>query len=197
MKMCRWLMIAGLALLLTACSNRNEVDMSMNDNCVPSETKQYPNDSRYAHEYSDTQLLAISSFEGTKDELVTLYQASSIRTVRVIDKANTSLGYKDGYRVTYCGETKILMFVFDDSGNKISGNFYKMVSAKSAFDSLSIGSELADVQAIDPEANYWFLYTGVNPEMKFSTHVSTDGYLIYIMYNANNVVTQIDTEPLR
>ena len=59
-----------------------------------------------------------------------------------------------------------------------------------------IGRHLSDVQTIDPEGEYLFLYTGRNDVPKVSTHYTTDGFVITITYDKNNVIEKIEKTPM-
>lgn len=140
--------------------------------------------------YTDAELSEISEFSGTKEDILSQYPTDYIQTIPIENIDNAS-DVQDSYQVIYRGETKILLYLFDASGNKISSQFYNTQLAKKSFDSLSQGQTLSDVQIIDPNGEYLFLYTGRNDLPRVSSHYTTDGFIIIISYDNNNIITSI------
>lgn len=130
--------------------------------------------------YRRSQLMDIVQLEVSLQELNTKYPIECIRKIGNL------------YRVSYLGDFNIAMIVFDSNGNKILGNIYNTVLAKSDFHKLNVGQLLEDVQKIDPYGEYLFLYTGRNDSPRVSTHYTKDGYIIVIKYNDNDVIVSID-----
>ena len=132
--------------------------------------------------YDETELLEITKFNGSLNELNIKYPIECLR--------------KDNgmYRVSYLGDVSIAIFLFDGSGNRISGNIYSTQLLKSDFDGLVKGRSLDEVRAIDPNGEYLFLYTGRNDTPKVSSHYTKDGYLITIEYDVSNVIISINDE---
>ena len=98
------------------------------------------------------------------------------------------------YRVSYLGDERIAVLLFDSSGNKILGNTYRTQLLKSDFNGLAKGQSLDAVRAIDPNGEYLFLYTGRNDTPKESLHYTKDGYLITIQYDASCSIISINEE---
>lgn len=132
--------------------------------------------------YNIQELKNIISFSGTIQELSNKYPIECIRKTQV------------GYRVSYYGESNFASIIFDNSGKKLIEKIYKESSDKTYFDSLSTGNSIEDVKKIDPNGDYSFLYTGRNDVPKQSIHYTSDGYLITINYNENNLISNIEKE---
>ncbi len=132
--------------------------------------------------YSKDELIDITQFNGNMYELNTKFPIECIRNSN------------NNYRVSYLGDHTVAIITFDNLGNKIAGTVYSMQLSKSDFSSLTNGCSLNDVQKIDPFGEYLFLYTGRNDVPRCSTHYTTDGYLISIMYDDNNIINDIKYE---
>ena len=132
--------------------------------------------------YSDSELKDISQFNGTIYELNDKY---SIECVRKSDY---------GYRVSYLGDFCIAVILFDSDGNKILGNVYDTLCSKSDLSVLTENQTLENVQKIDPNGEYLFLYSGRNDTPKTSSHYTKDGYLITIEYDNENKISNIHEE---
>ena len=132
--------------------------------------------------YNETELSELMKFNGSLNELNIKYPIECLR--------------KDNgmYRVSYLGDGRIAILLFDDSGNKVFANTYSSQLLKSDFDEMVKGRSLEDVMAIDPNGEYLFLYTGRNDTPKVSSHYTIDGYLITIEYDASNVIVSINEE---
>lgn len=160
-----------ICVLLIGCSTSNGSKLNMSTDLAKSP-------------YTDEQLLEIAGFTGSIKEITNSYKTNYIKKT-----ANVHF-------VVFRGESKILLLTFDSSGNKVLESFHNMTVAKSAFDMISVGSKLSDVQMIDPEGEYLFLYTGRNDVPKVSTHYTTDGFLVSITYDVDNTVLKIESEPM-
>lgn len=132
--------------------------------------------------YDESQLLEITTFNGSMNEL------NNSHTIECLRENN------DKYRVSYLGDGKIAVLIFDDSGNMLLGNIYSTQLFKNDFDRLVKGQSLDEVRAVDPNGEYLFLYTGRNDTPKVSSHYTKDGYLITIEYDASNVIMSINKE---
>ena len=53
---------------------------------------------------------------------------------------------------------------------------------------------LDDIQKIDPNGEFLFLYAGRNDIPKISSHYTKDGYIVIIEYNDNNQIVNITQE---
>ena len=129
--------------------------------------------------YSDSQLSQIVNYEVSINELNDKFPIECLREEQTI------------YRVSYLGEGKIAVILFDDSGNKLTGTIYNAKKTKSDFDKLTKGKSLEDVRAIDPDGEYLFLYSGRNDLPRVSSHYTKDGYLITIEYDDLNTIISI------
>lgn len=129
--------------------------------------------------YEDMQLAEIVKFSGNITELNNRFPIDCIRM-------------DDGiYRVSYLGCERIAVILFDASGNKLFGKVYSAQRLMTEFDGIAEGLMLDEVQVVDPDGEYAFLYTGRNDFPKVSLHCTKDGYLITIEYSANNTITSI------
>lgn len=132
--------------------------------------------------YKESELQKMIEFSGSIRELDAQYPIECLR--------------KDGnsYRAAYLGDNCVAMLWFDDSGNKILGNIYRITCLKSDLVELMKNQSLEDVKAIDPEGDYMFLYTGSNNTPRASYHYTKDGYLFTVEYSESNVITSIKEE---
>ena len=116
-----------ICVLLIGCSTSNGSKLNVSTDLAKSP-------------YTDEQLLEIAGFTGSIKEITNSYKTNYIKKT-----ANVHF-------VVFRGETTILLLTFDSSGNKVLESFHNMAVAKSAFDMISVGSKLSDVQMIDPVA---------------------------------------------
>lgn len=132
--------------------------------------------------YSNDQIDDILKFNGTMQELNIEYPMECVRKIN------------DSYRISYLGDSSVAIIFFDNNGNKIIGNKYNIVLSSSEFNDLSKDKSIKDVQEIDPDGEYLFLYTGKNDMPKISEHCTTDGYIISIEYESDNKIASIKKE---
>lgn len=172
---CIVLFILSLCLLCECAKGENnlKIKMSLPDKKVTE---------LVSKTYNDTQLTNIVQYEGTMAELNTQYPIECIRKTG------------DFYRVSYLGNSSIVVLIFDNAGNKICGDVHGMILKQSDFTSLVNGQSLEDVQRIDPYGEYLFLYTGRNDIPRISNHYTKDGYLITIEYDKDNNILSLRNE---
>lgn len=132
--------------------------------------------------YEKSELMEIAEFEGSINELNGSYPIKCIRMVNGI------------YRVSYLGAEYVAILIFDNFGNKISGNIYNIQHLKSDFNVLEKGESIETVINFDSQGEYLFLYTGRNDLPRRSTHYTQDGYLITIDYSSSNTIMDIRIE---
>ena len=174
------LVILTIILILSGCHN-NETEVTLNSTEI--------------FVYSDEQLTETAESVDTKDKLIEQYPTAYTRTVSMVQ--NDISNAIPTVEVCYRGATKVLRLMFDGiSGSKISSHFYNTCCSKNEFDTLAIGQSLLDVQTIDPGGEFNFLYTGRNDVPKVSTHYTTDGFVIIITYDSNNMIKKIDIVPM-
>lgn len=188
----------GILFLLTGCqqNKKDEINNMPNDNFAVSQTTSNSNSVGETQRYTDAQLSEIADYIGTKDELLSQYPTCSVCTLVMINDECANSSTKEVHRIIYCGETKSLMLTFDDSGNRMTESLHNLTVPKNAFETISVGSLLSEVQAIDPQGEYLFLYTGRNDVPRVSAHYTTDGFVISITYDKNNVIEKIDLVPM-
>lgn len=132
--------------------------------------------------YDEAQLLDIANFSGSLHELNTKYPIDCIR------KSN------EFYRVSYLGTGSITTILFDKYGNKLLSSVHDISLLKSDFDAVLVGQSLDEIQKIDPNGEYLFLYTGSNDAPAISSHYTNDGYLVSIEYDKSNTVIRVTVE---
>ena len=135
-----------------------------------------------SNKYDNTQLESMIQFKGDMTELRELYPFECVRKVG------------DNYRVSFLGNDCVAIIIYDNCGNKIIGDIFNLYCVKSDFTDLRTGQLLNDVQIIDPQGEYLFLYTGRSDSPKISTHYTKDGYLISVEYDDNNTILSVVTE---
>lgn len=129
--------------------------------------------------YDDAQLLEISQFDGSLNELNAHYPAECVREENGL------------YRVSYLGSESVAALLFDGAGNRLLGRVYSAQLQKADFDAISAGQSLDDVLRLDPNGEYLFLFTGRNDLPRVSTHYTKDGYIISMEYDASNTIISI------
>ena len=181
MKVYQLLAIVCILFLLTGCRQKENGEMNnmQNDKFAGSPTISISNSVGETQRYTDVQLSEIADYTGTTDKLLLQYPPYSVFTAEEVQG------------IIYFGETKSLELAFDASGSKIIERFHNLTVSKSEFEVLSVGSLLSEVREIDPQGAYLFLYTGRNDVPKISTHYTTDGFIISITYDENNVIESI------
>ena len=188
------LVVISVLLLLIGCNQTKRDEITIETN----EIDQEPQVTLHSGEifvYSDEQLTEIAGLDDTKDALMEQYPTAYTRTVSIAqnDISNT----KPAVEVYYRGETKVLQLIFDGiSGSKLSSLFHSTFCSKNEFETLTTGQCLSDVRAIDPNGEYWFLYTGRNDTPRISTHYTLDGFVVSITYDLNNMIEKIDIAPI-
>ncbi len=167
------LLITGM-LILFACSSdeRKIVGISTESEF---EWKQLIDSDRKLEDivtkcYSDDELNDIKKFSGTINELNIQFPIECIREDLYV------------YRISYMGESKVVMLTFDKQGKKCAGNIYILKNTKEDFENIKIGDKLESIKAFEPDGDYPFLYYNSAEIEKVSTHCSKDGYFITIQY---------------
>jgi len=148
------------------------------------------------HIYKETELDKIRDFKGddTVNELIKAYPPEFIR----FDGYDYSFYYRSKTSLVVChigGENLGLVRKYNINGRKID------------FDAVEVGMALTEVQALFPEGDFMFLFTGVGwprtirtPEGELVTiypsseHYTIDGYLITIEYSEDSKVRAIKKE---
>lgn len=125
--------------------------------------------------YDDDTLKEIISIDGKIKDINEKYPIECIRKFGKI------------YRISYIGIEKVAVLLFDSDGNKLFGKIYDTKKLKSDFSELKNGDSLKDVQNIDPNGEYLFLFTGRNDASRVSYHYTRDGFVIMIEYDNNKI----------
>ena len=171
-----YFLISVTVLLLVICScTKGEADLK---------TKISPPDKSLfdltSIRYDEPELLEIAKFAGSLKELDEQYPIDCLREDNGI------------YRASYLGNGKIAIILFDISENAFFGKVYSTELFKSDFDKLETGHSLNAARELDPNGEYFFLYTGKNTTPKMSFHYTKDGYLITIEYDVSNVIISMN-----
>jgi len=132
-------------------------------------TKQYP----------DEILQSIEEGNLTLSELNELYPVESLRI-----REGLSSVY---YRVAYKGDASIAYLEFDSQGNRMDGTMQRKIArplvTRSRFTQIPEDAGLDEIEQIDPDGEYLFLWESGGAGPRESTHYTTDGYLIYVEYD--------------
>jgi len=168
-----------MILLLTSCASKNY------DSNIVLGVQLSPDNINIAElstkKYLDVELDSIANFEGTVEDLNRIYPVECFRE------------FMDGYRIVYCGVSKICYLTFDINGVKVFGRVYDCSKTKDDFNDIFLGQSIDSVIATDPKGDYIFLYTG-SEGSRISTHFTIDGYMIKIHYDDSLLVEKIDCE---
>ena len=89
------------------------------------------------------------------------------------------------------GETQVLVVQYDEDGKMRSQKILSISPASEEFEALSAEDPINSVIAVDPAADYGFLFSGRNDDSKLSYHYTRDGYCIEITYDSNYQITDI------
>lgn len=96
------------------------------------------------------------------------------------------------FNVAYITSSGYIILYYDESGNYIYGKDIITEKLLKDFDVLNIGDSINDVENIDENGDFLFLYTGYSGVPKISQHYTIDGYMVTIHYNSSNVITKIE-----
>lgn len=112
-----------------------------------------------------------------------LYKMECVRIVEVYNEdLNTTEYY---YRVVYSSGERLCMVYFNYAGEFVTSRIHiKGIARLTDFQNLSNKkwTDSEDVHSIDEDGFYPFLTGASVPEYRFSTHVTEDGYFVYIKY---------------
>lgn len=170
MKYIKFFIILTILLLVTsACGkedNKMNIEISSSQTIIELTTKLY----------SNSELLKIIDYDGSINELNKEYPIECIRKIG------------NNYRISYQGNDCFAIIFYNNLNDKISSDIYKTLLTKDDFEKLDIGQSLNNVQNLDPNGKYLFLFTGRNDTPRVSTHCTNDGYFITIEYSKDNII---------
>lgn len=129
--------------------------------------------------YTNEELEAIKSFEGNYYELGGKYPI----------QCSKQLG--DSYRVSYLGQDRVAVLVFNSKGEKLSGQVYTTTCTLEELTELAVGDSVEKVKQVHPDA-YFPLIT-MDKDRVRSEHYTSDGFLVTVYYD-QDVITEITTE---
>ncbi|MBR2615348.1 MAG: hypothetical protein IKC69_01575 [Clostridia bacterium] len=135
--------------------------------------------------FSEEELRAIASFEGTLSELETQFPSTYADIVNCTPFGEMSniVGFR---HYVYYGTGKVLVASYDfQVRTRTSAEFYPLQHPKAYFESLSACSTLEEVRALDPKGEY--IETGAWYSDSASYHYTTDGYVIAVLYQDGDV----------
>ena len=146
------------------------------------------------HVYKERELDKINNYKGTAKKMIESYPPEFVRF--------------DGYDYSFYYRSKKSLVVCHVRGDDlVLVRKYNIDNKKSDFDVVKVGMTLEEVQALFPEGDFMFLFTGVGwprtirtPEGELVTiypsseHYTVDGYLITIQYSEESKVRAISTE---
>lgn len=173
-------LILLLIVSITACTNTEGGASKINEN-----TKEISSDKINKNIYKDEELNEIINFTGTIDELMSKYQNQYTKE------------FDNGYQIVYYGESSVAIIWLDTNDEILMSKIYPCTQSKSEYDNLKIGESLEKVQSLFPKDEYLFLHTGRNDIPRVSTHYTKDKYVIYITYDDNNLITNIQLETIK
>ncbi len=130
------------------------------------------------HVYRDDELLEIANYQGSLEDLNARYPVECLRQ-------NNLEKY-----VVYYSDTMIGLVYFDENDISFLSRAITPRFKSTEFDFLSSGDALSTVIGFDPDGDYPFLHTGVRI-IKQSMHYTTDGYVVLIQYDEDNVIASI------
>ena len=162
----RWLRIgvAILVILIGFCGCGNETLFYIKEN----EDKVFPPENVIIYSYE--QLEQIVALDYSKEALQSQYP--------------TTFEYQKGleYQALYFSDEAVAVIRFYE-GEYRSGKIYGSKNSKDEFACLSVGTSFSEVRALDPDGDYWFLYTGRGDLKKVSYHYTNDWHVVAIAYN--------------
>ena len=129
--------------------------------------------------YNNDGLEEIKNFEGTYYELGAKHPGGCTKTVG------------GSLRVTFLGEGRIAVLMFDAQGNKLSGNVYTTTCTLSDLSGLQVGDTMEKVKQVHPDA-YFPLIT-MDKDRVRSEHYTSDGFMVTVFYE-NDQIAEIITE---
>lgn len=176
-KMKRIILLLTLSLLFCACSEKTKVikeEANLQVQISPSDQSLMELSTKT---YTNAELEEIAGFKGNIEDLDKAYPIECVRE-------------GENYQVSYLGEKRVAILLYEKEGEHLLGRTYSTFKSRSDFLKIEVGDTLEDVQAVDPNGFYSFLYTGINWP-RLSEHCTEDGYMIQIQYDRENVVIRI------
>ena len=168
------LMLSILVFILVACST------SKKDTLAMKQTEPNTFGEKTSDIYTDQWVENIVNFPGVYEDLIQQHPTSCIQTFEQVRS------------VYYYSTTKVAELTFDKTGNKLLHRLHDLTKSKKAFDDLKLGQKLDNVQEIDPNGDYTFLYTGRKDTPRVSTHYTIDRHVVKISYDNENIITDIN-----
>lgn len=137
-----------------------------------------------SEKYSEDMFKEIQKHKYTLDELDKIYPIEFIKKYTNKDDVYFDIAYiiSNGYVILH----------YDSSGNYVFGEKAVAERRLNEFDALSIGDSIDDVEKIDENGKFTFLYTGYTGTPKISYHYTVDGYIVMIHYDSNYIITKVE-----
>ena len=138
--------------------------------------------------YTEEVLKEIESSNLPKTELLQLYPTPYIRE------------YDGETHCFYYSETSVVNAVFDSDSNRHRGraasSIKKISPSKETFENIKIGDSLEIVETLDPNGYYDLVYYSGSHTNYISIHYTSDKYVIWIYYDTNFLVKNIDIQSM-
>lgn len=135
--------------------------------------------------YTDKQLDDVVNCKANAADFFEIYPTPYVRE------------YKNATRFVYYADTLVADINFDLEGERIKLLFevFNMSRPRGDFESIKAGTSLDEIMVFDPNGDYSALDTSV---MQFwhSTHYTSDKYVVWIYYDGNYLVNNVEVECL-
>lgn len=135
--------------------------------------------------YVDNELFDMSQFDYNIEEYNDKYPIECLR--------KAAFG---GYRVVYSSKDKYLILIFDEAGNKTFSRVYNKSADLNFIKNITNNSTIEDVINLDEKADYVVLGVS-NIDSHYTHHYTEDGYHVYIEYDINFNVKNVNVELLQ
>ncbi len=145
--------------------------------------------------YSDWTINRIYKLRLSTDELNRKYPVECLRR-RDADNLTLDGEILTFYTSIYMGKTRYLAIRFDSNGNYNGSAKFRIFGLKSDFESFKIGQTTwKEIYKFDKNAYYSrHDYSASHVLPDFSTHYTTDGYMVNISYDSEQYISEITIE---
>lgn len=99
-----------------------------------------------------------------------------------------------GFKIMYVSDDEILILFFDQAGNKIFAEINHFATREITLQEIKNGQNVTEIQEIDPNGNFIFLYASTNDAPRESTHYTSNGYMYVVSYDENYNVISVTKE---
>ena len=162
-----------LSICFSSCSSGNNHKTYVNNDFLETEV--------ISDMYNDDELREIIKYDGSMEELLTLYPTDYFSE------------FDSFCRMVYYSDYSVAVVMYDLEGNSFK-RIYNLNQTKSVYEDLEIGDSIDTVQDLDPKGDYSFMFVGRNDVPRVSTHYTIDKYVVVISYDMNNLITDINIQ---